>query len=72
MNSKLVAKYTLLHAPSKHEIGWQAPGGILGPGEKGRFWINPKEKFKQHRNTFLKNYVFLGEMCGSGKPASKH
>ena len=31
-DSKLVAKYAFLQALSKLEIGWQAPGGILGPG----------------------------------------
>ena len=31
-NSKLVAKYAFLQAPSKLEIGWQAPGGISRTG----------------------------------------
>ena len=32
MNSKLVAKYMLLQAPSKHENWLAGSGGILGPG----------------------------------------
>ena len=38
----------------------------------GRFWINSKKELSSRYNIFLKNYVLLGEMCGGGKPASKH
>ena len=45
--------------------------------KKRNYWKRPfldqsKRNIKQNRNTFLKNYVPLGEMCGSGKPTSKH